>query len=153
MRRSRTLSAYQSASAACYWQEQNHAVGETWSRHVLSLPEPALVTPGVGSRRSASVVMPATESSRPTRPTTIATAAAISPAAGSRSASPAVRSSRLTGWADIAGRPTHDRLAGRLPAATHPLRPGPERFFAFVLLAGDRLCYNRLPWAATTRSP
>jgi transposase len=28
-----------------------------------------------------------------------------------------------------------------------------ERFFAFVLLAGDRLCYNRLPGAATARSP
>ena len=28
-----------------------------------------------------------------------------------------------------------------------------ERFFAFVLLAGDRLCYNRLPCAATARSP
>jgi transposase len=28
-----------------------------------------------------------------------------------------------------------------------------ERFFAFVLLAGDRLCYNRLPCAATARLP
>jgi transposase len=28
-----------------------------------------------------------------------------------------------------------------------------ERFFAFVLLAGDRLCYNRLPCAADARSP
>ncbi len=28
-----------------------------------------------------------------------------------------------------------------------------ERFFAFVLLASDRLCYNRLPCAATARSP
>jgi hypothetical protein len=28
-----------------------------------------------------------------------------------------------------------------------------ERFFAFVLLACDRLCYNRLPCAATARSP
>jgi transposase len=28
-----------------------------------------------------------------------------------------------------------------------------ERFFAFVLLAGDRLCYNRLPCAAGARSP
>jgi len=28
-----------------------------------------------------------------------------------------------------------------------------ERYFAFVLLAGDRLCYNRLPCAATARSP
>jgi len=30
-----------------------------------------------------------------------------------------------------------------------------ERFFAFVLLAGDRLCYNRLPCTAEahTRSP
>jgi transposase len=28
-----------------------------------------------------------------------------------------------------------------------------ERFFAFVLLACDRLCYNRLPGAAHARSP
>jgi hypothetical protein len=28
-----------------------------------------------------------------------------------------------------------------------------ERFSAFVLLAGDRLCYNRLPCAANARSP
>ena len=28
-----------------------------------------------------------------------------------------------------------------------------ERFFAFVLLASDRLCYNRLPCAANARSP
>jgi transposase len=28
-----------------------------------------------------------------------------------------------------------------------------ERFFAFVLLAGDRLCYNRLLGAATARLP
>jgi transposase len=28
-----------------------------------------------------------------------------------------------------------------------------ERFFAFAMLAGDRLCYNRLPWAAGARSP
>jgi transposase len=28
-----------------------------------------------------------------------------------------------------------------------------ERFFAFVMLACDRLCYNRLPCAATARSP
>jgi transposase len=28
-----------------------------------------------------------------------------------------------------------------------------ERFFAFALLACDRLCYNRLPCAATARSP
>ena len=28
-----------------------------------------------------------------------------------------------------------------------------ERFFAFLLLAGDRLCYNRLPCATTARIP
>jgi transposase len=28
-----------------------------------------------------------------------------------------------------------------------------ERFFAFAMLACDRLCYNRLPCAATARSP
>jgi transposase len=28
-----------------------------------------------------------------------------------------------------------------------------ERFFAFAMLAGDRLCYNRLPCAATARLP
>jgi transposase len=28
-----------------------------------------------------------------------------------------------------------------------------ERYFAFVLLAGDRLCYNRLPCATTARIP
>jgi hypothetical protein len=28
-----------------------------------------------------------------------------------------------------------------------------ERFFAFALLACDRLCYNRLPGAATARLP
>ncbi len=28
-----------------------------------------------------------------------------------------------------------------------------ERFLAFVLLASDRLCYNRLPCPATARSP
>jgi hypothetical protein len=28
-----------------------------------------------------------------------------------------------------------------------------ERFFAFAMLACDRLCYNRLPCAAAARSP
>jgi transposase len=28
-----------------------------------------------------------------------------------------------------------------------------ERFFAFAMLAGNRLCYNRLPCAATARLP
>jgi transposase len=28
-----------------------------------------------------------------------------------------------------------------------------ERFFAFAMLAGDRLCYNRLPCATTARLP
>jgi transposase len=28
-----------------------------------------------------------------------------------------------------------------------------ERFFAFAMLAGDRLCYNRLPCATNARSP
>ena len=28
-----------------------------------------------------------------------------------------------------------------------------ERFYAFAMLAGDRLCYNRLPCATTARLP
>jgi hypothetical protein len=48
---------------------------------------------------------------------------------------------------------TLDRLAGRVPAAAVRYDRDAERFFAFVLLAGDRLCYNRLPCAATARSP
>jgi hypothetical protein len=66
-----------------------------------------------------------------------------------------VRSSRLTGWAATAGRRTHDRTIAWL-AGCRRLRirydRDPERFFAFVLLAVDRLCYNRLPRAATARS-
>jgi transposase len=31
--------------------------------------------------------------------------------------------------------------------------PDSERFFAFAMLACGRLCYNRLPCAATARSP
>jgi hypothetical protein len=30
---------------------------------------------------------------------------------------------------------------------------GSERFFAFAMLACDRLCYNRLPCATTARLP
>jgi hypothetical protein len=30
---------------------------------------------------------------------------------------------------------------------------GSERFFAFAMLACDRLCYNRLPGATTARLP
>jgi hypothetical protein len=43
-------------------------------------------------------------------------------------------------------------LAGcrRLPVRYHR---DAERFFAFAMLAGDRLCYNRLPRAATARLP
>jgi hypothetical protein len=65
----------------------------------------------------------------------------------------AVRSSRLTGWAATAGRRTHDRLAAGCRRLRIRYDRDPERFFAFVLLAGDRLCYNRLPCAATARSP
>jgi hypothetical protein len=45
---------------------------------------------------------------------------------------------------------TLDRLAGRLRIRYDQ---DSERFFAFAMLACDRLCYNRLPCATTARLP
>jgi hypothetical protein len=93
------------------------------------------------------------ERSTPTRPTIIVAAAPPSPAGASRSASPAVGSSRGSGWAVTAGSGAHDRLAARVPSAAHPLRRQSERFVAYAMLACDRLCYNRLPCATMTWLP
>jgi hypothetical protein len=59
--------------------------------------------------------------SMPTRPTTIAAAAATCRVGGSRCALPAVGSSPRSGWAATAGGGTHDRLVGGVPAVAHPL--------------------------------
>jgi hypothetical protein len=48
---------------------------------------------------------------------------------------------------------THDRLAGGCRRLRIRYDRDSERFFAFAMLAGDRLCYHRLPCAITARLP